>query len=313
MHRVSKHAARPAVLVCAAAVALALGSEGAGVALPGKQADGGAIAEGRIAFARFPVAGNASIYTTRPSGERPSQLLERQGQSLTEPAWSPDGRHLAFAAITDEQVGGIFVASAAGKSVRRLTRVQSSTSDTVLDAHPRWSPDSRRIAFHRYRESGSTMHVVNPDGTALQSLGSGFEPSWSPDGKKIVFAAKPSGDTWDIYVMDIASRKRTPISTDPASDNNPRWSPDGRLIALQGTTGDNVDIYVMRADGGGRRRLTSEPGADVDPAWSPDGRRIVYASRRLGRFDLYVMNADGTRKRRLTRLLGDEAQPSWER
>jgi len=209
-------------------------------------------------------------------------------------------------------VGGIFVADSAGKHVRRLTRVQSSPTNTVLDAHPRWSPDGKRIVFHRYRDAGSTIYVMNANGTGLRSLGRGFEPAWAPDGKKIVFADKTSGDTWHVAVMSAAGANRARVTAGPASDNNPQWSPNGKLIAIQSTIADNVDIYVIRADGSGRRRLTTQPEADVDPAWSPDGGRIVYASRRFGRFDLYLMNAVGTGKRRLSKLLGDEAQPSWQ-
>lgn len=269
-------------------------------------------AGGKIAFARFPTVGNASIYTTTPSGSNLVRLLGQADAQLTEPTWSPDGRHLAFVAMSAANVGGIFVADATGTGARRLTRVQSSQNDPVLDAHPRWSPDGKRIVFHRYRDVGSTMYAMNVNGTGLRSLGRGFEPSWAPDGKKIVFADKPSGATWDIYVMSPTGIDRSRVTTGPGNDNNPQWSPNGKLIAIEGTKADNVDIYVIRADGSGRRRLTRQPEADVDPAWSPDSRRIVFASRRLGRFDLYVMNADGTRKLRLTDLLGDEAQPSWQ-
>lgn len=269
----------------------------------------------KIAFTRFPAVGNTSIYTMTPSGTSLRRLLARTDANATEPAWSRDRRHLAFVLMSSANVGGIFVADAAGRGARRLTRVQSSPSNLILDAHPRWSPDGKRIVFHRYREASSTIYAVNANGTGLRSLGSGFEPGWTPNGKKIVFADKPSGDTWHIAVMSPTGADRSRITTGPASDNNPQWSPDGKLIAIQSTMGDNnVDIYVIRADGSGRRRLTTQPGADVDPSWSPDSRRIVFASRPLGQqFDLYVMNADGTGKRRVTHLLGDEAQPSWQR
>ncbi len=267
---------------------------------------------GKIAFTRFPPVGNASIYTTTPSGTNLAPLLARTDAQLTEPSWSPDGRRVAFVAMSAANVGGIFVADAAGKHVGRLTRAESSPTNTVLDAHPRWSPDGKRIVFHRYRDAGSTIYVMNANGTGLRSLGRGFEPAWAPDGKKIVFADKTSGDTWHIAVMSAAGANRSQLTAGPASDNNPQWSPNGKLIVIQSTIADNVDIYVIRADGSGRRRLTTQPGADVDPAWSPDGERIVYASRRFGRFDLYLMNAVGTGKRRLNNLLGDEAQPSWQ-
>ncbi len=131
----------------------------------------------KIAFTRFPAVGNTSIYTTTPAATNLRPLLARTDANLTEPAWSPDRRHLAFVAMSAANVGGIFVADAAGKGARRLTRVQSSPSNTVLDAHPRWSPDGKRIAFHRYRDTGSTIYVMNANGTGLRSLGSDSSPA----------------------------------------------------------------------------------------------------------------------------------------
>jgi TolB protein len=217
--------------------------------------------------------------------------------------------------MTEDNVGGIFVANAIGRRPIRLTRVQSDPRNPVLDAHPRWSADGRRIVFHRYRTTGSTVYVVNAKGGGLRSLGDGYDPSWSPDGKRIALAAKPpDSDTFNIYVMRPDGRNRTRLTTNPEGDSNPEWSPDGKLIAFDGTAQRDSDIYLVRADGTSRRRLTTTSGADVDATWSPDGKRIVFASRRVGgQFDLYIMKTDGSQQTRLTQLPGEEAQPSWQR
>lgn len=264
-----------------------------------------------IAFARFPPVGDASLFTVTPDGSRVDQLLGLRDTFLTEPAWSPDGGRLVFVRTTRSNVGGIFIWTAKSGGVRRLTRVRSSPSSPVLDAHPRWAPDGQVIAFHRYRDTGSTLYTVRPDGGDLRTLGEGFEPSWSPDGRRIVFASKRMGTNWDLYTVPRNGGARLRVTSHRADENNPAWSPDGRTIVFERTWRRNTDVYVMRSDGSSLRRLTRGPAADVDPVWSSDGRRIVYASRRGAGFDLYVMNADGTGKRRLTYLLGDEVQPAW--
>src|SRR3954463_15286948 len=85
-------------------------------------------------------------------------------------------------------------------------------------------------------------------------------------------------------------------STDPVSDDEPAWSPNGRLIAFSSTRDGNGEIYVMNADGTRPRRLTRNPLDDTDPTWSPDGRRIAFVRRvpgyREGTNETFVMNAD---------------------
>jgi Tol biopolymer transport system component len=258
------------------------------------------------------------------------------------PAWSPDGRSIAFASSRDRQ-SEIYVMNADGSGKRNLTR------DRANDDYPTWSPDGRRIAFLRSRLQSRTvdvstwhprpancsgsprrcvfrffspyqLYVVNADGSGLRRLAlpdnrnnpyqEYYAIVWSPNGQTIYFGRY-------LVSADGSGARRLPYIPLTAV-----WSPDGRRIAFSlglpdrsqvGPAGRNHEIYVMNADGSGSRRLTHNRAFDGQPAWSPDGRKIAFQSTKTirGNKEIYVMNADGSGKRNLTRNPAMDGRPSW--
>ena len=253
-------------------------------------------ANSKIAFTQSQAGGQrkGGLYVMNADGSGKRRLAN----SGTLPAWSPDGRKIAF--------GSLRVVNADGSGLQRLMR----------GTLPAWSPDGQRIAFTGLDEWPAGLYVINADGSGEQKLtGKGGRPFWSPDGRKIAFTTRqPRGSrNFDIYVMNAdGSGRRHLARTTYAS--KPAWSPDGRQIAFV----RGYDIWVMNADGSEQRRLTSGGARDLAPSWSPDGRTIAF-DRRVGRggsgnygrnassYEIYVMNADGSGQRRLA--LG--AGPLW--
>ena len=112
----------------------------------------------------------------------------------------------------------------------------------------------------------------------------------------------------DLHVATVDGQTRQ-LTSGPAQDAFPAWSPDRRRLAFV----RNGSLHVMRADGTAVRRLTVRAG-DRYPAWSPDGRRIAFASTRAGgEAEIYVVRRDGRNLRRLTRTPRhvDDTQPVW--
>jgi len=147
-------------------------------------------------------------------------------------------------------------------------------------SRPSWSPDGRRIAFHR----DGHVRVIGADGSNEVELAVGKWPTWSPDGDRIAFA-NPDG----IHVMNAdGTAARVLMAPDLYRLHDwddiamLAWSPDGSLIAYQQVNWESPDkIFLMTADGSSRRALTSTIGiryAESDPAWSPDGSKIIYWS-----------------------------------
>ncbi len=136
-------------------------------------------------------------------------------------------------------------------------------------------------------------------------------------GNWLAFSATHNGNG-DIYLLNLdaalqGSSETTPIrlTTDPASDFDPTWSPDGTHIAFRSQRDGNDEIYVMNADGTCQRNLTNDSVYDWSPAWSPDGTRIAFARFFDGNpfTDLAVINVDGSGLKRLTTASGE--YPTW--
>jgi Tol biopolymer transport system component len=243
------------------------------------------------------------------------------------PAWSPDGRKLAFAIQLRRSAGlcdragacndEIFVMNADGSGLRRLTR------NAVPDGHAAWSPDGRKIAFLSWRDgTGADVFVMNADGSDQRNLtrkpGNEGGPAWSPDGRAILFTAVPPGQPlWvggsrsasgpyrDVYVMNAdGSDQRNLTHTREAEEYAAAWAPDGRTIAFAAYDGRANRIFVINADGSGRRALTHKI-TETFMTWSPDGQKIAFFDASVS-----VVNADGSGLRRLARNVAFHG-PSW--
>jgi TolB protein len=304
------------VLLSAAAlsVALLVAQEPARATFPGQN--------GRIAYVGHDGKNSEEIFTVSPSGARPKQLT-RGKSNKANPAWSADGRRIAFVKLRDPTLhGDIYTMKADGSDQAVVTRSPKA------DASPSWSPDGRRLAFSRnigeYRpEIGQTgdreIFVVDRDGTDLVRLTRTPEtiegsPVWSPDGTEIAFSAFTPRDSGGfvgaIYVMkpDGSELPEEVVSAENLAFGELSWSPDGQWLAYSGTCGGEC-ISKVRVDGTQTTFLTSgECGPRVciatEPEWSPDGEQIAFRSAT----GLYTMDADGENMRSIG-VSG--SQPSW--
>ena len=131
-----------------------------------------------------------------------------------------------------------------------------------------------------------------------------------PASGKIAFSSRRDGNA-EIYVMSADGSGQTRLTTNPAGDYSPAWSPDGGNVAFSSTRDQNYEIYVMNDDGSGQARLTSHGGYDDSPDWSPDSTRIAFNSRRDGDDEIYVMKANGAEQTRLTFNTASDDSPVW--
>jgi TolB protein len=226
------------------------------------------------------------------SAEIPSSLM---------PAWSPDGRRIAFI----QNVRGnndLYVMNADGSHKRVLTH------DEARETDPSWSPDGKSIVFTSGFDGATGINVIGADGTGLRLVDGDDQPSdpeWSPDGSRIVYVnGDREGERGQIAVMNADGSSRHLVLSDDEWHVSPAWSPDGKQIAFEGGIDDSF-IDVVNADGSGRRRLTFT-GGESEPAWSPDGK-ITYTSEGDD-WNLIVMNADGSDAHQ---LLGENSVDDW--
>jgi TolB protein len=189
-----------------------------------------------------PNQGDIDVYTVAPDGEDLKVVAATANKLSHEewPAWSPDGKRLAFTSTRDGNQE-LYVALADGSERKRLT------SDPAIDAHPSWSPDGKRIAFATSRWGDLELAVVQADGSDLvrltESRGLDDYPAWSPDGKQIAFTSNRTGN-FEIFTIDADGKNPHNRTQHPAIDNFPAWTPDGRLTFVSGRDG-SFDIYVV--------------------------------------------------------------------
>src|SRR5690349_6850760 len=97
----------------------------------------------------------------------------------------------------------------------------------------------------------------------------------SPTVSKTQIAFAYANNVWTVDRNGGLARRLTSFQ---GTTENPKFSPDGKLIAFSAQYAGNVDVYVIPAEGGEPKRLTWHPGADVVQGWTPDGKSVVFAS-----------------------------------
>ena len=167
------------------------------------------------------------------------------------------------------------------------------------------SPPDGRIIFRGGPDYNGYM-VMNADGSGRFKLlqqppeAQPLWPAWSHDGNRIAIVLQLEWPNSDIYVMNKDASSLTQLTTDPASDILPTWSPDGGWIAFVSDRTGSEEIFVMGADGSGITQLTDDPDWNAgEPSWSPDGSKILTYQGSATDDRIIVMNADGSNVTRL--------------
>ena len=254
---------------------------------------------GLVAFVRCCGAGTG-IYAVRPDGGG-QRLLYRalHDDAPLTPAWSPDGRRIAYA--PGVPLGGIWVMNANGTNRHRVVR---GNGDALF---PSWSYDGRKILFadrSSPRSGSHDIYVVNANGTGLRRLTAApadeTEPAWAPDDSTIAYVR--GRDLWQMN--DKGGRQRLLLR----NAGSPAWSPGATTLAfIRGG-----DPWIVKRNGTGARRVVHEPAQQIAVTWSPDGRWLVTAP--IDRGDLMLVRPNGSATQPFTREPGYfHAWPSWQR
>jgi Tol biopolymer transport system component/DNA-binding winged helix-turn-helix (wHTH) protein len=209
-----------------------------------------------------------------------------------DPAWSADGRQVAFTWNGADQADyDLYLLRPESSQTLRLTTAPGT------DANPAWSPDGRSIAYvHVAEDEGKrSLNLISPLGgvphvmfTHAAKLGA---PQWTPDGRAIIFELTPAaGRPSEIWSLSTGTAQRQRLTSPPAGsagDVSPAISPDGRVLAFpRKTAWRTSELYLLDLDPefrpAGEPRRVTDLGYVGWPAWTPDGGRILFEGSREG-------------------------------
>jgi Tol biopolymer transport system component len=230
------------------------------------------------------------IYVGSLDGAQPRQLMRALSEAryahgrllfVTPPALMSVGFDMASMAIQGSPV-----------VVARGTTHESFTARGLFSVS-----DTGTIAFSTMRTPEMRLVVLNGRGESLDvnvAAGTYWDLAPAPRGDRVaVTELNPRSGTRDIWLLSLERGTRVQLTTDPANDAMPVWSPDGTRIAFSSRRLGSYDIFVTDVEGQNTRSLLTGEGDQWVGDWSPDGRHLVYSSNAPGnatRSDLYTFD-----------------------
>lgn len=235
---------------------------------------------------------------------------------------------IAFASTRDGERMGQTIEERSAKEIYIMDydgeNPQRVTSGGSLNIAPSWCPDGRCLLYTSYRSAPSVypdivvQNVFGQIGSSTPAHGSEVNQNYigdmSPDGTKIAFGSARGGVGMDIYVVNRDGTGLRRLTTNPAIDNSPRWSPNGTQIAFVSDRTGTPKIYTMSADGLQQQQLPTGCSRCDRPTWAPSvtGLQIAYTSQTSSAgHDIEVYNFSTQQTHRLTNGEGTNESPTF--
>ncbi|WP_233505745.1 Tol-Pal system beta propeller repeat protein TolB [Rhodoferax lacus] len=248
-----------------------------------------------------------NLWVADADGESPQSALA-SSEPIISPAWSPNGRQLAYVSY-EARKPTIYVHEVATGKRRLVANFKGNNSA------PAWSPDGKTLALALSRDGGTQLNLLDVSTAGseprriAQSASIDTEPVFTADGRSIYFVSDRGGSP-QIYRVSVSGGSPERVTFSGNYNTSPALSPDGRWLAYVSRVGGAFKLYVMDLASGTANGIT-DTVADERPSFSPNSRMLIYATQQQGKEALMTSTIDGKVKARLAGQTGDIREPNW--